>query len=182
MESRLARYFPVPFVGVAVLLAVLIFLTPNLISAGGGPSAGSLETQAELVIDHAPNGDVTQLYVHGLGDVRYERIAVQIDANASWPPPASVPITAWANATAANETLALVVDTAANPFAVNVSAVYVDPTSATVWYLGTFAIDISGGMLSIVSLTAGAASISPTPLSALPLTLLLTASSTGVAS
>ena len=72
-------------------------------------------------------------------------------------------------------------NTEANPVAVNVTAVYIDPTSTTVWYLGTYVLDISGGMLSIVPLLSGAASISPTPLDALPLELLLAASSTGVA-
>lgn len=182
METGLGRYFPVPLVGAAVLLAVLILLTPNLISAGGGPSAGSLETQAELVIDHAPNGAVTQLYVHGFGDVRYARITIQVDPNVSWPPLTPVGSDDWTNVTSANETLALVVDTTADPFAVNITAVYVDPTLATVWYLGTYAIDISGGMLSIVPLTPGAGSISPTPVAALPLELLLAASSTGVTS
>lgn len=182
MDSGLGRYFPIPLVGAAVLLAVLILLTPNLISAGGGPSAGSLETQAELVIDHAPNGALTQLYVHGLGDVRYARLTIALAPNVSWPPLTSVPSAAWTNITSQNETLALVVTTPANPFAVNVTAVYTDPTSATVWYFGTYAIDVSGGMLTIVPLTPGTASISPTPVAALPLELLLTASTTGVAS
>lgn len=181
MATGLSRFFPIPLVGAAVLLAVLILLTPNLISAGGGPAAGSLATQAELVVDHDPSGAVTQFYVHGLGDVRYARITVALDPNVSWPAPSSIPTNDWTNATTLNGTLALVVDTAANPVAVNVTAVYVDPTLATVWYLGTYVLDVSGGMLSIVPLLPGAASISPTPLDALPLELLLTASSTGVA-
>lgn len=180
MPDGLGRYFPIPLVGAAVLLAVLILLTPNLISAGGGPAAGSLATQAELVIDHAPTGSVTQFYIHGLGDVRYARIVVQLDPNVTWPAPSSVPYADWTNTTAMNGTLAIVVDTPANPVAVNVTAVYVDPTSTTVWYLGTYVLDVSGGMLSIVALLPGASSISPTPLSALPLELLLAASSTGV--
>lgn len=181
MPSGWSRYFPVPMVGAAVLLAVLILLTPNLISAGGGPAAGSLETQAELVIDHDPSGAVTQLYVHGFGDVRYARITVQLDTNVSWPAPPAIPEANWTNTTTLNGTLAIVVDTVANPVAVNVTAVYVDPTSTTVWYLGTYVLDVSGGMLSIVPLLPGAASISPTPLEALPLELLLAASTTGVA-
>jgi hypothetical protein len=181
MADGLSRFFPIPLVGAAVLLAVLILLTPNLISAGGGPTAGSLETQAELVIDHDPTGSVTQLYVHGLGDVRYARITVQLDPNVSWPAPTFIPESNWTRTTTLNGTLAIVVDTAANPVAINVTAVYVDPTSTTVWYMGTYVLDVSGGMLSIVPLLPGAAPISPTPLSALPLELLLAASSTGVA-
>ena len=64
------RLFPLPFVGVSVLLVLLIFLTPNLL-LGGRPAAGSLATEAELTIDHPAGGNVTHFYINGLSSVRY---------------------------------------------------------------------------------------------------------------
>ncbi|MCI4336782.1 MAG: hypothetical protein L3K17_06260 [Thermoplasmata archaeon] len=181
MTNRLGDLFPVPMAGVAVLLVVLIFLTPNLLSAAGGPAAGSLATQAELFIDRTTTGSTTDLYVHGFGDVRYASITLQIATNVTWPPPAHLPASSWNTTLTLNETLAAITSTSANPFAVNVTAVYIDSTMTTVWYLGTYVIDVSGGVLSIDALLPGAGSISPTPIDDLPLALLLSGYGSGVA-
>ncbi len=66
--------------------------------------------------------------------------------------------------------------------AVNVTAIYVDPTGASVEYYGLFAFQVSGGYLSLVPIAPGLdgyANLAPTPLSSLPLDILLTGTSPG---
>jgi hypothetical protein len=170
--DALREWFPTPFVAIVVLLLVLIFLTPNLISSAS-PSAGSLPTEAELVIDRASSDNVTHLYVHGLGEVRYDSIALSVDPTVLWPPPAAPsnlsfgPMTVWRN------TLVATVDVAADPFAVNVSAVYVDASGATVDFVGTFAFEVSGGSLLEVAYVPAIGGVTTTPVSGLPLSVLL---------
>ncbi len=73
---------------IVALLVLLILLTPNLLPTST-PSAGSLATQAELIVDRADTSNITHFYVQGIGDVRYVTITAQIATNVSWPAPPS---------------------------------------------------------------------------------------------
>jgi len=173
-----ARLFPQPFVGVAVLLVLLIFLTPNLL-LGGQPAAGSLATQAELTIDHPTGGNVTHFYVNGLSSVRYEMIQAQLCTNVTWPAPATVTNLTWQNATWGIGVLAAEFSTTADPMAVNVTAIYVDAAGASVEYYAIYEFTLQSGSLQGTPLAPGQSSFGTTPLSSLPVTLLLTATTPG---
>jgi len=175
MDGRWAEWLPWPLVGVSVLLAVLIFLTPNLLSAGTGAAAGSLEVQAELTLYRAPQANGTELYVHGLGLVPYAALTLQL---APWNATAFTVPSNWTTTIRANHSLALVAETFDDPFVVNVTAVYTDPAGATEWYLGAFVVQATTDTLYVTPLLAGVAPVNPTPIDALPLSLLLTGSST----
>ena len=176
-RSVLGELFPIPFLAVVVLLVVLIFLTPNLVSSGT-PAAGSLPTEAELVVDRVVGTNVTHLYVKSLGTVRYTHIAVGIATNVPWPTSSAHP-PHFPNATVWNDSLTVAVNAWADPFAVNVSAVYIDAAGVAVDYVGTYAFNVSRGTLTVVPLSTGEATIPPTPVSALPLFILLAAQPAG---
>jgi hypothetical protein len=173
-----ARYFPLPFVGVSVLLVLLIFLTPNLL-LGGGPAAGSLAAQAELTIDHPPSGNVTHFYVNGLSTVRYEVVQAWMCTNLTWPAPSSLSNLTWLNASWGTGELAAEFSTSANPVAVNVTATYVDATGSSVEYYAIYEFYLGSGSLQGASLAPGQTSFGSTPLSSLPVTLLLASTTPG---
>ncbi|MCI4318529.1 MAG: hypothetical protein L3J87_04240 [Thermoplasmata archaeon] len=153
-RERLAALFPWPFVGVAVLLLLLILVTPNLLSSGQ-PTAGSLSATAEFVVDRVPGSSLTHVYLYGLSTVRYQLLELHISDNVSWPPPAAVRAIHWTNSTNASHALVLAYATAANPVAFNVTALYVDSAGATVTYAGTFEIYYLPPTLYVNDLTAG---------------------------
>ncbi|MCI4340693.1 MAG: hypothetical protein L3K06_03280 [Thermoplasmata archaeon] len=173
-----ARFFPLPFVGVAVLLVLLILLTPNLL-LGGGPAAGSLATQAELTVDHPSDGNVTHFYINGLGTVRYEEIRAMVCTNVSWPAPATLANLSWENATWGHEVLAAEFTSTANPILVNVTATYVDAAGAAVEFYGLFEFYVGNGALEARALAAGLSDLPSTPLSSLPVTILLASTTPG---
>ena len=172
------RYFPLPFVGVSVLLVLLIFLTPNLL-LGGRPAAGSLATEAELTIDRAPGANVTHFYVNGLSTVRYTVIRALICTNLTWPAPTSLSNLTWTNVSWGTDVLAAQFASAADPLAVNVTATYVDAAGTAVEYYAIYEFDLAGGSLYGAPLVAGESSFGATPLASLPITLLLTATTPG---
>lgn len=142
LRSRLARarrYAPMPLVAVAVLLVVLILITPALLSSGQ-PAPGIL-TQAELVVDRLPNNATMHFYVHGLGTtVRYQEIWVGLSSDFGWDGRGSVNWTGlnwttWQNDSNVIETS---LSTRENPVAVNVTAYYVSP-GGNAWYVGVIA-------------------------------------------
>jgi len=174
--ARWGELFPWPFVGVTVLLAVLVVLTPNLLSAGGGPSAGSLESQAELVLDRDTASGTTTFYIHGIGLVRYATIRIDL-ASAGWPAE-SAPRN-WTTAVWQNLSLAAVEPTKLNPVGVNITVRYVDPTGQAAWFLGEYVVYATADTLYVDPFLPGSSAIAPTGVGALPLTLFLTQSSTG---
>jgi amino acid transporter len=170
--DRLRAWFPVPFVAIVVLMLALIALTPNLVS-NGRPSAGSLQTEAELLVDYPAGQNVTHLYVKGIGTVDYATITLAL----ARPPPGSPPAlarftfnatTQWNDSILAGETTAL------DPVAVNVTAVYTDPTGTTVDFVGEYEFNVTAGYLYWVSYLPSPSSIASAPLSALPITFPLT--------
>ncbi len=174
MARPLAQLFPWPFVGVVVLLVVLVLITPNLLSSGAGPAAGSLAAQAELVIDRTVDNATVHLYVHGVGMVRYTSISIAWITNLSWPPPAHLSPANWTNRSWVNNTLGLVATSGADPLAVNVTAIYVDPSGQVVWYVGAYAFHVASDLLFTTDLAAGAAPVTPTAIANLPIAFPLT--------
>jgi hypothetical protein len=162
----------VPFVAIVVLLLVLIGLTPNLLSTGA-PSAGSLPTEAELIIDRAPSDNLTHLYVHGIGEVRYTSIAIALDTVLSWPPSGPMSNLSFGTATTWKNSLAATLSTANDPFAVNITAVFVDSAGTTVDFVGVIAFDVASGTVSQISYVPSSNSITTTPVDQLPLSILL---------
>lgn len=161
-----------PFIGVVVLLLVLILITPDL-TATGPPPAGSLQTQAELVIDGWVGANETHLYVRSIGTVRYAAVDVGVTPNVSWPAPASGRNLTFSNWTNETNTLVLSLAFALTTAAVNASAVYVDASGTTVTFIGLYVFHIDQDTLYVTALLAGLGSIPPTPLADLPVSLLL---------
>ena len=171
-RESLAPYFPIPLVGAAVLLAVLILLTPNLLSPGS-PTAGSLASQAELLVDRSPNGGVTtDLYLRGIGLARYTALELRWTALNSSTPPPSLDTLRWTDRTNATESLGISAATKDNDFAVNATAVYVDSDGNGVSYAALFAFSWSGSDLTTTAYGAATGSGTTTD-SQLPLILLL---------
>jgi hypothetical protein len=160
-------------VGSAVLLAILIVLTPNLLTTGS-PGVGNLATQAELLIDRAPsNTSMTHLYLHALGLVRYYSLTLSWAPLPGPDPPASLAGLNWTDRATGDGLLELEGSTAALLFAVNATAVYIDSSGAGATYAGDFAFQWVGSSLIITPYgdTVGAG---PTDQSQLPLALFLT--------
>lgn len=173
-ERRLRRdLFPIPLVGVATILIVLIFLTPILIN--GELAAGTIFTQAELVVDHPPGSSTTNFYVHAVGTVRYAILRIGIAQNYQWNNPPPVSTLVWGNWTNGTELVAISAASEMDPVAVNVSAYYTTQHSGSAWYFGILAFDVVGNTLFVRSYTSGvdvpgSVSISSTEL---PLPILL---------
>jgi len=168
----LAPYLPLPLVAAAVLLAALIVLTPNLLSTAG-PTAGSPETQAELLVDRGPSDiNSTHLYLRGIGLVRFVSMGIAYAPLFGSFPPASLAGVRWSNLSEGTGVLGLTASVSVPSFALNASAVYVDPEGTGVLYTGLYAFAWSSGKLESIGYL-GATGASPASLSALPLILLL---------
>jgi hypothetical protein len=175
-SDRVRAFFPLPYVSIVVLLIVLILVTPNLVST----QAGSLCSEAQLLVDWTggPSANFTHFYLRGICSVRYASIMLGVGTNASSPgafsPPASATSFRFDNVTWANGTIQAMATTALDPVALNVSAVYVDASMASVTFVGTFAFDENGGRLFYVSYPISGGGVASAPVSSLPLTFTLT--------
>jgi hypothetical protein len=157
--SRVVQW---PLIGVAALLAVLIFVTPGLLTSAGTPTAGSLPSTAVLVVDRLPATNQTRFYVEGLSPVRYAHIAIRLDFRPSWPAPASVRDLTWQTWTNASNTLFDNATTGANPVAVNVTAIYVDTAGTRVSYSGVYVFNATLTSLGVATLTPSLVGAAPT--------------------
>ena len=179
-RRRWGAYAPTPFVGAAVLLFVLILLTPVLISSGQ-PAPGVL-TEAELIVDRVAGGSVTHFYLRALGNtIRYAGIWIGVDENFSWsasgsPPWANLTWTTWWNDT---DVISIGFASYGNPVAVNITAYYESP-GGTATYIGILAFFVGtspsgGSSLYAASSTPGVAVPSSTSIdnTSLPLPILL---------
>lgn len=168
-----ARRLRWPFIGVAVLLVVLIILTPNLFSSG---SAG-LQTRAQLIVERSTIDGNTSFYVESIGtSTLYRAVDVGLAQLPSWPWVGTAHnISGW-NWTNGTNTLVWIVNNATNPLAVNVTVIYTDLSGVTTQYVGVYGFDVDETTLTLraVNLLPGA---SPppvsTPLDDLPIFLLL---------
>jgi hypothetical protein len=177
----LARYFPGPLVATALLLVLLILLTPVLVP-NGPPAAGTIFTEAELIVDRAGGSNLTNFYLRGLGSaVRYAHIDVGVATGFNWTNGFPSPPLNWTRVADQSDLVAYQFSTAANPVAVNVTLLYATPGSHA-YYGGVFAFDIgtpvgsSTVMLLSVTTTSGtslSAGVNAEPLSALPAEILL---------
>lgn len=180
-RRRIEDLAPLPFVGVALLLVVLIIATPVLT---GQSTAGGILTQPELIVDALPGNLSTHYYVRGLSTTaRYAEINLGFAYGFNWTgafPTAALNWSDWENASSI-----LAVDRAVpeDPVAVNITALYssdgVNALYAGVlaFYVGTPA-GSTTEMLTVVSATPGIAGFS-TPVADLPVPILLAYVGTG---
>ena len=171
--SRWREYFPTPLVGIAALLVALILLTPNLIN-NGAPPAGSILTQAELIVDRAPGTtNVTNFYVRGLSLVHYASVNVSFASNYNYSSGTSISQLHWSNWTNSSYVLTITASSTANPVVINVTASYTE--SGVVVYGGILAFYVVGGTLYARQLVGYGASAPPssTRVTSLPLYIIL---------
>ena len=172
---------PAPWglLGIAVLLLLLILATPGLLGGVGEPTAGSPGTVAVLWLDSVP-GQGTHFYVEGVAHARYAEIHLATSPLPSWPVPSASSNLTWGGWVNGTDIVILATSRMANPVAVNVTAVFVDASGTTVYYLGAYAFLTTSTTVRIQSLTGGldpgAAEYS---LTSLPVPLPLLASPTG---
>ncbi|MGP8110686.1 MAG: hypothetical protein ACLQD9_08310 [Thermoplasmata archaeon] len=171
-RGRLAGAFPWPFVGTAVILSVLIVLTPVLFS-NGPPAPGSLEAQAVLVVDRVSGPGTTHFYVRAVGStVRYDSISIGLATGFAWNGgnPAWPTNWTWTNET---QVLELGASSTQNPVAIDVTAVYA-VSGAVADYAGILAFYVSGSgsgetlSIAVSSNTPGVSAPSSVPDSQLP--------------
>ena len=170
--SRLEGMFPGPLVGAALILALMIVVTP-ILTANGQPAAGSIYSQAELVVDGLPGNATTHFYVRGLGTTaRYEELRLSFAFGFNWAgsfPSGALNWTDWLNA---SDVLSIDAAVTGNPVAVNVSALY-SANGVSALYVGVFAMQVgvpagsSTDTLTVVSHTAGIAGFT-WPVASLP--------------
>jgi hypothetical protein len=177
----LGRFFPAPLVGVTLLLALLIVFTPFLTSYGQ-PAAGSIFSQAELVVDALPGNATMHFYVHGLGvTARYANLSIGLAFDFNWTGGWPSTNLTWGNWTNATHVLSVSAATSRLPVAVNITAVYV-ASGVSALYVGQFALNLSSSsgtdLLSVVSNTPGIGGFS-TPVVDLPVPITLALVRTG---
>lgn len=146
--------FPIPLVGLTVILLMLIVLTPVLITGGGG--AGALLAQADIVVDHPPHSFNTTFSVWSVGAVRYAEINIGLNQDYVKGTPASQVGWTWFNVT---EQVTSFVVSAQSSIAVNVSVYYISPSGAAAWYYGILAAyyDVPHATLTLAALSSGIA-------------------------
>lgn len=147
--GRLGVFAPWPLVGVTVLLIALIVFTPVLVANAHQPGPGIL-TQAELVVDRVAGNATFHFYVWALGEeIRYQEMYVGVATSFHWTGNSSVPWstlnwTRWHNA---SNVLSEIVESTANPVALNIYAYYYSASGST-WYVGVIAFYVGGTLSS----------------------------------
>jgi len=156
--------------------------TPVLVANTHQPGPGLL-TQAELVVDKISTNATLHFYVWALGEtIRYDEVHVGVATLFNWSGTQTMSWrtlnwTQWYND---SDALAVIVASAANPVALNISAHYVSPSGST-WYAGLLSFyvqqSVPSGSESLYSAsgTSGVAVASPLAVSnnTLPVTILL---------
>jgi hypothetical protein len=180
-RRKFGRFAPMPLVGIALLLVIMIILTPVLL-ANGKPAPGLL-TQAELVVDRTSTNATFHFYVWALGEtIRYDQIRVGLATAFNWTGSSAIAWnqlnwTRWYNS---SDVLSVIVNSTDDPVALNISAHYTSPSGST-WYAGVVAFYTtvtsppSGESLYSASGTSGVAVPSPFPVNndTLPVPILL---------
>lgn len=153
-ETGARRFFPIPLVGVAAILLVLIVLTPVLIGTGV-PAAGTIFTQAEVIVDYPGGNSSSFYYLHAIGNVRYAILSMGIAENYNWDNPPPVSSIVWGNWTNGTELVAISAANTGNPVAINVSAYYTTSKEGSAWYVAIIAFEVAGNTLFFRSYTPG---------------------------
>jgi hypothetical protein len=183
--GKLGRYAPWPLVGVALILVTLIVFTPVLFSNSHQPEPGIL-TQAELVIDKLASNATMHFYIWALGEtIRYAYIHVGVAMGFDWSGNSSVNWTRVTWSTWINESnvLSIVLSSASNPVALNITAFYSTSTAYTV-YSGVMAFYVQqGSTQNLISAPDTSGLTLPSPLAVsdtnLPEPVLLPSSAAG---
>ena len=173
--GRLGAVAPVPFVGAAAILVALIVFTPVLLATGPSP----LAVQAELVVYRVVGAPSTDFYVHAVGsNVPYRVVDIGLGTGFVWSGGCPRSGLTW-NYTNDTDLLFLRVSTSSMPVVLNVTAVYGQGSSRTV-YAAELAFDLvnpgaPSEALSIVGCSWTPAESPPGswPVDHLPLSLLL---------
>ena len=181
-ERRDARSVQWPFVGVAILLVILILLTPNLLQSGNSAAAGSLQARAELIVDHPAARNTTYFYLESFGaTARYQTVDIGLASGFSWPftkSPSSLTRWTWWNAT---DVLVATVSNRSSSVAVNITVQYTDSANVTAYYVGLYAFNFNSTTQTFygIALISGiSAPPSPFPFGKFPIYLLLHETST----
>jgi hypothetical protein len=182
-EGRLGDLFPGALVGVALIFALLIVVTPVL-TASVQPAAGSIFTQAELIVDGVVGNATTHFYVRGFGTTaRYDEIQIAFAFGFNWTGRFPSGPLNWTDAQNASDVLSIDAAVSADPVAVNVSALY-SASGVSALYVGTFAMYVgipvgsTTDTLTVVSNTPGIASFT-WPVASLPALIALSHVSSG---
>ncbi|MCI4372781.1 MAG: hypothetical protein L3K02_03960 [Thermoplasmata archaeon] len=175
-RERFQHYLPAPLVATAVLLVLLILLTPVL-APNGPPAAGTIFTQAELIVDHVPPSNVTTFYLHALGStVRYSEITVWSASGFPWTGGFPSPPLHWTRVTDQSNLIAFQFNSSSNPIVVNITMLYVSAGSQA-YYEGIFAFYVGtpagSSTLSLLSVTGTSGTslgsgVNTAPISGLP--------------
>jgi hypothetical protein len=170
------RYLPFPLVVTAVLLVLLIVLTPVL-APNGPPAAGTIFTQATLLVDHSPTSNLTTFYLRALGStVRYTHISVWGATGFDWTGGFPSPPLNWSQIANQSDLVAFQFNSTANPIALNITMLYSSGGSQA-YYEGTFAFYVgtppgySSPQLLSVTTTSGTSlgsGVNTVPVSSLP--------------
>jgi len=171
-RERIGRLLPAPLAGIALLLVLLIIITP-ILQSSGQPAAGSILSQADLIVDRVAGSNVTHFYIRGVGTTtRYSVVTIEVATNFTWNGGFPTGGLNWTVASSAADTLTLVYSTTEAPLALNVSALYQVPGGSAL-YVGLLAFNIApGGSGGDLLAASGSPSISvagSTPLDSLPL-------------
>jgi len=148
------RYLPGPFVVTAVLLVLLIVLTPVLT---GPPAAGTIFTQATLLVDHTASSNFTTFYLRALGaTVRYTHISVWAATGFPWTGGFPSPPLNWSRVTDQSDLVSFQFNSTANPIVLNITMLYASG-GGQAYYEGTFAfyvgVPAGSSTLSLLSVT-----------------------------
>jgi hypothetical protein len=175
------QFFPAPLVATALLLVLLILLTPVLVP-NGQPAAGTILTQAELIVDRNSTSNVTTFYLRALGStVRYAEIDIGTARGFNWTGSFPGGSLNWSAVTHEEDLLAFQFNSTANPVALNLTVLYT-VAGGSAYYVGMFAFDVpsspgsSPSSLLVATSTGGtslASGVTSEPLAALPLLILL---------
>jgi hypothetical protein len=165
-----------PFVGLAVVLVLSIAATPWLLGLNSG-AASSPDTEAILTLYHpspsaSNRGNSTSIVVQGLSTTLYAWIDLEISkGSVPYPLPSHYRIN-WTTSNITNAPFQ-VNSTNENPFAINVTAEYVDSNGGTVEYFGAYLCNVTGSAIFIAPITLnlsfGASSLPLGSLDNLPL-------------
>lgn len=167
-RGGLWSYFPIPLVAPAVLLVVLILFTPILFQSGA-LAPGTLEVQADLIVNPVNSGLATDFVVRAVGNtVVYSAIAVRMASNFSWRgicPSTGLNWSSWQNG---SEVLTAVFQATSNPVVVLVNATYTEGGKVAI-YAAEVAFNSASGTLSYSACYgttpgSGSVSLANTPL------------------
>lgn len=153
-ELGARRFFPIPLVGAAAILLVLILLTPVLIGTGV-PAAGTIFTQAEVIVDYPGDNATSNYYLHAIGNIRYSILSIGIAENYAWNNPPPISSLVWGNWTNATDLVAISASSSDNPVALNISAYYSTAKEGSAWYVAIVAFEVVGNTLFFRSYTSG---------------------------